>query len=69
MTQEVPGYVRASIEYTVATAYWQPSTAAGLFARGVAASTRVFVRERLRSSNDDRGDYSADLHEDLRKYA
>jgi hypothetical protein len=25
MIQEVPGYVRGTIEYTVATAYWQPS--------------------------------------------
>jgi hypothetical protein len=38
MTQEVPGYVRGTIEYTVATAYWQPSNDAGLLARSVASS-------------------------------
>src|SRR5204863_5376669 len=38
MTQEVPGYVRGTIEYTVATAYWQSTGNPGVFARGVAAS-------------------------------
>jgi hypothetical protein len=26
MTQEVPGFVRGTIEYTVATAYWDPAS-------------------------------------------
>jgi hypothetical protein len=38
MTQEVPGYVRGTIEYTVATAYWQSTGNPRVFARGVASS-------------------------------
>jgi len=39
MTQQVPGYLRTTIEYTVATAYWSPSPDAVLFAGGRASST------------------------------
>jgi hypothetical protein len=35
MTQELPGYVRGTIEYRIARAYWQPSNDAGLGARAV----------------------------------
>ena len=38
MTQEVTGYLRGTIEYTVARAYWQPSNGGGRFARAVALS-------------------------------
>src|SRR5581483_2720741 len=41
MTQEVPGYVRGTIEYTVATAYWQPSADPGLLGTGPAAGART----------------------------
>jgi Carboxypeptidase regulatory-like domain/TonB dependent receptor len=34
MTQEVPGYFRGTIEYTVATAYWVPSAESSMFSRG-----------------------------------
>lgn len=39
MTQEVPGYLRSTIEYTVATAYWLPSADAMVFSRGVRSTT------------------------------
>ena len=38
MTQEVSGYMRGTIEYTVATAYWQPSVE-----RGRVGARRDFV--------------------------
>jgi hypothetical protein len=37
MTQQVPGYLRTTIEYTVATAYWSPSPDAAIFSRGLRA--------------------------------
>jgi Carboxypeptidase regulatory-like domain/TonB dependent receptor len=46
MTQEVAGYVRGTIEYTVATAYWQPSFDGGLSPRGL-ASTALFSSENV----------------------
>jgi hypothetical protein len=39
MTQDVPGYLRGTIEYTVARANWQPSNGGGRFARAMASST------------------------------
>lgn len=38
MTQEVPGYLRGAIEYTVATADWLPSPDASLLSHGVRSS-------------------------------
>ena len=47
MTQEVPGYLRGTIEYTVATAYWLPSSRCGhVHSRGV----RSGVAARRRTS-------------------
>lgn len=45
MSQEVPGYVRGAIEYTVATAYWVPS-ADGSVVRTVRAA-RLTSRENV----------------------
>jgi hypothetical protein len=41
MTQDVPGYLRSTIEYTVATAYWQPSSEAAMFSHGVRSSASL----------------------------
>jgi len=41
MTQQVPGYLRSTIEYTVATAYWMPSADAGMFSRGLRSSATL----------------------------
>ena len=41
MTQQVPGYLRSTIEYTVATAYWMPSPDAALFSRGLRSSATL----------------------------
>lgn len=38
LTQEVPGYLRGTIAYTAATAYWLPSSDASMFLRGVRSS-------------------------------
>ena len=35
MTHEVPGYLRSTIEYTVATTYWSPSSDAAMFTGGL----------------------------------
>jgi hypothetical protein len=39
MTQEVPGYLRTTIEYTVATAYWSPSPDGATFSRGLRSAS------------------------------
>ena len=41
MTQQVPGYLRSTIEYTVATAYWMPSPDAAMFSRGLRSSATL----------------------------
>jgi hypothetical protein len=42
MTQEVPGYLRGTIEYTVATVDWLPSSDGSMFARAVRSSENVY---------------------------
>ena len=41
MTQQVPGYLRSTIEYTVATAYWMPSPDAAMFSRALRSSATL----------------------------
>src|SRR5436309_15912512 len=41
ITQQLPGYLRSTIEYTVATAYWMPSPDAALFSRGLRSSATL----------------------------
>jgi hypothetical protein len=41
MTQQVPGYLRTTIEYTMATAHWTPSLDAALFSRGMRSSSTL----------------------------
>jgi hypothetical protein len=39
MTQEIPGFLRTTIEYTVATAYWSPSPDGAMFSRGLRSAS------------------------------
>ena len=41
MTQEVPGYLRTTIEYTVATAYWLPASDAAMFEHSARSSSAL----------------------------